>query len=1284
MKRYLVALAIGTLCLLVPGTAAAQSDRGTIAGSVVDSTGAAVAGASVIVRGANTGSVYKTVSTGEGTYRISDIAIGRYDVTVEFPGFKASVQRGVLVQINTVAALNVTLTPGDVKEEVTVQADAPTIQTESSDIGTVVGEKQIEDLPLALNSTGQSFVRSPETFIFLTPGTTGPGTNSDHGSAGIFESKLSGGQNFGTEILLDGASVQRSDGSGASAFDQTAPTVEALTEFKVTTSTPSAQFGHTSGGIESFTTKSGTNRYHGSVFELFRNEALDAMPWNINFQNGIARYDNQQIAAWNQANPTNTANFEKITKKPRDRQNDFGGSLGGPVRIPHLYNGHDKTFFFFAWEQYRNRRALQNDTVTLPSAAERSGDFSALLGPPIAGVTNPCTSGGAVLQGQIFDPSTTQVVGGQTCRLPFPNNQVPVSSTVAQKVLAFMPQPNLGGSGPGGIAGNYLNPTSFDHVITTETSFRIDENLTEKSKLFFSYHSREQYFLNANSFDLPPPLTPGNYNNYYFTHYLRTGWDYLVSPSVLNHLTVGFNRVYTANKSLAVNGSDWEKVLGISGASGDTFPQFSFSGAQYGIGYEGLGDADHKIQVPNALVVADSVSWIRGRHSLRFGFDWRSYQDSVAASLSSSPNYFFTNVQTAFAPPSQQGLANQTGDPFASFLLGQLNSENLTVSSHNSRWGQNYYAGFVQDDFKFRKNLTLNLGLRWDIDTPRHEAAGAQSVFSPTASNPLSPGQPGALIYGKNATGAKTYYKDFGPRVGFAWSPEFVHNTVLRGGYSIYYAQLSYADFGTSLATGTTANPTFQSSDNFSPVTQGTLDSGFPSYPPPTNAKDPTLTTFAAFNGPIYVAPEYGRPGMIQNWDLEIQHQIATDLIFTIGYVGQHGTRLLSNLAQINSTPPTFNYLGNSLGFAVDGSDGNNGPAILSQLGVTVPSWFVAGWGEPQTGGFATVGQLLRPFPQYFTISTSCCLENLGQSTYHALEAKVERRFHNGLNLLASYTFSKTLTDADSAQHTESGFSSHNFGAQNPYNLKGEKSLSYQDIPHTFVLSYLYELPVGPGKRYLNHGVASKIAGGWQVGAVQRYQSGNPTVIEENFNTFNPYFQGEFRFSRIPGVSPFGSGSWSPSQEVTANGGKVITGVSGGVANFGGGWNSSCAENGSGVFQPQATNPSPTPANCAAYLNPNTASLAGGGGYVYGNLPPVVGWWRSPGYMNEDIAIIKRTTIAEGKVFMLKFDLPNAFNRHTFGAIQGGPGDSHFGVPGSGGGVINGPRDIQVTGRFEF
>src|SRR6202011_3070990 len=225
--HWLMGLGVGIVWLLVLGTAAAQSDRGTIAGSILDSTGAAVSGATVTIKGADTGSTYKTVSSSDGVYRVADIAIGRYNITVEAQGFKTSQQKGVLVQISTVAALNITLQPGDVKEEVTVLADAPTLQTESSDMGTVVGTRQIEELPLALSATGQSFLRSPETFVFLTPGTTGPGTGNS--SSGIFLSKLAGGQNLGTEVLLDGISVQRQD--TVSAFDQTAPSVEALNEF---------------------------------------------------------------------------------------------------------------------------------------------------------------------------------------------------------------------------------------------------------------------------------------------------------------------------------------------------------------------------------------------------------------------------------------------------------------------------------------------------------------------------------------------------------------------------------------------------------------------------------------------------------------------------------------------------------------------------------------------------------------------------------------------------------------------------------------------------------------------------------------------------------------------------------------------------------------------------------------------------------------------------------------------------------------------------------------------
>jgi hypothetical protein len=1250
---WLVRLGVGIVWLLVWGTAAAQSDRGAIAGSILDSTGATVGGATVTVTGADTGSTYRTKSTAEGVYRIGDIAIGRYNITVEAQGFKTSQQKGVLVQIGTVAALNITLQPGDVKEEVTVMADAPTLQTESSDMGTVVGTRQIEELPLALSATGQSFLRSPETFVFLTPGTTGPGTGNS--SSGIFLSKLAGGQNLGTEVLLDGISVQRQD--TVSAFDQTAPSVEALNEFKVTTSTPSAQFGRTSGGVESFTTKSGTNAYHGTIFELFRNEALDANSWGNNFVNA-------GITQGNIGCNNTTIPCQPLNRKPRDRQNDFGGSLGGPVRIPHLYNGHDKTFFFFSWEQYRNKLGTTSLT-TVPTDAERGGDFSALLGGD-TGVANPCTPGKNVILGQIFDPSTTKIVGGQTCRSPFPNNKITNISTVVQNVLHYIPSPNTAGE-KNGLQNNFVFNSTSPHIETTMT-FRIDDSVTDKNKLFFSYSSREQNSLNNNP-SIPGPAD-GTYHNRYLTHYTRFGWDYLASSSVLNHFVVGLNRLSTSSIGVSVNGTDWPAKLGISNAFGKVFPTFQFNGNPLGIGYLGVSTGNDDYHYPNSLVVADSISWTKGRHSLRFGGEWRAFQFSVLAGGNTSPNYVFQNYQTAWAP----GQTSTSGDPIASFLLGLPQSENLTVNSHFPRWNQHYYALYVQDDVKVRHNFTANLGLRWDIDTPRHEATGAQSYFSLTAPNPGTPGQLGALVFGKNATGVSAYLKDIGPRIGFAWSPDFMPNTVVRAAYSIYYAPLSYSDFGGFLTSGTSVNPTFSSGDNFTPVQS--LDAGFPAYTPPSNAKDPTLQNFTQ-NSINTLLPSYGRPGMVQNWDVEIQHQITQDLILSIGYVGQHATRLNSGLAQVNTINPKYNFLGAALNFKVDGSDGNNGPAILSQLGITVPSWFVPGW--TAASGDDTIGNLLRPFPQVGQISTNCCLENLGQSTYNALQAKLERRFRNGLNLLASYTFSKTLTDADGSYPFFTNLTSNVFGAQNPFNLRAEKAVSYQDVPQTFVLSYVYELPAGPGKRYLSHGVASKVLGGWQIAGVQRYQSGSPVLINEFANGLpgksgGQYSGSNYRYSLLAGQPLFVSqpAHWTPALNST--------------------WNSGCTGGATpGSFKQATTGAGASNPimNCAGFLDPSQASLAAGGGYVYGDLPQIVSSWRSPVYVNEDFSIIKRTTIRESHAILFKLDIPNAFNRHVFGQVDGNIFDSHFGVPGYGNfagtpTVVNAARQIQATLRYEF
>ncbi len=1221
-----------SLFLTFSGIAArAQSDRGSIAGTVLDSSGGVVANAKVVATDSATSATYSSTTGPTGGYRLYDLRVGIYGVSVSAPGFKTVDKTGVVVQINSTASLDFSLQPGDVKETLTVVADAPGLQTESSEIGTVVDKRQIEELPLALNATGQSHLRSAESFVFLTPGTAGPGTNSDSPSSGIFESKLAGGQNFSTEVILDGASIAHAE--LGSTFDENAPSIEALNEFKVTTSTIPAEFGRTSGGVESFTTKSGTNVFHGTAFDILRNDKMDAKLWTEDL-NG--------------------------TPKPRDHQNDFGGSLGGPVWIPKLYKGHDKSFFFFSWEQYRNNEGTStaSNPSTLPTDAERTGDFSALLGPVLTTgganpqpILNPCDNTPVHL-GQIFDPSTpscpTGFVGG---RVAFPGNKITTLSPVAQKVLSYLKvHPNTAG-GQNGLINNFIF-LSNKPVRDTTMTFRIDQNLGTKDKFFFSYSSRDQEQLNGTP-ALPPPLDSNFYKSR-FSHYLRFGWDRTLSSTLLNHLNLGLNRLNDRSQGTAVTGQDWEKTLGITGASGPGFPQFGFGGSPLGIGYSGFGGGSFDVAIPNSLLVSDSVSWIRGRHSLRMGFEWRHSQYSRISNANTSPNFNFLNLQTAWK-------ANdiQTGDPFASFLLGVPSEESLQISSHNPRWLQNYYVGYLQDDFKFRRDLTFNIGFRYEVDTPRHESLGAQSVLDLAVPNngnaavPISPAVPGALIYGTSATGAKTYYKDFSPRLGFAYAPErlfgWVRQTVIRGGYGIYYTALSYSDFGDSLTSGTTVNPDFRSANGFTSFPAQSLDAGFPSFTPPSNAKDPTL-----LNGgfPNYVASGYGRPGMVQNWSFEIQHQLATDLILSVGYVGTHATRLRSNLVQTNSINPKYYFLGQRLNDPISSAAGQ---ADLASVGITEPSWF-----RPLYGNNEPIGQLLRPFPQYQDIGTSCCLENVGQSTYNALQAKLERRFRNGLNLLAAYTFSKTLTDADTAFPFFSAFASNNFGAQNPFNLKTEKALRYQYTPHAVVLSYLYELPAGPGKRYLSHGVGSKVLGGWEVGGVHRYQSGSP-VIFNSFAQSPPFSGGNFKFSRVPGVPIY-----SPNK-----------------SSFNPAMPTGCSLNADGTFSSLTNN---NYFNCAAFFDQNADSLVAQRGYAFGNLPLTLGNARSEHYFSEDFSIIKRTAISETHSLIFKADIPNAFNRHIFGTLDGnvGPNNSTFGVPKGPRAVINARRQIQLSLRYQF
>ena len=379
----------------------------------------------------------------------------------------------------------------------------------------------------------------------------------------------------------------------------------------------------------------------------------------------------------------------------------------------------------------------------------------------------------------------------------------------------------------------------------------------------------------------------------------------------------------------------------------------------------------------------------------------------------------------------------------------------------------------MEDNIKVTPTLTVNLGFRYDVDEPEREAHGNTSNISLTQPNPGARNLPGVLVFAGSGTGrngnvnerwANIWKKDFGPRIGFAWAPSMFNNKmVFRGGYGIFYGNLQYADFGGFNRTGFQANPSFNSVNGFDPALQ--IDAGLPSYPAPPNL-DPTQLNFT---GPQYTDPSYGRPPMSQNWSVEVQRELAPDMILDVAYVGSHSQNLRSNYDAVNTLNPKYFSLGTSL-FT----------PIGSQSAVPLPY-----------AGFPTnaiVAQALLPFPQYYGFNTDGALENLGQSTYNALQAQLTRRFRNGLNLMASYTWSKTLTDADSALPYFATL--HQGGApQNVFDKQGDKAISNQDLPQNFVISYVYELPFGKNKKFLNSSkVLDRVVGGWSVSGIQRYE----------------------------------------------------------------------------------------------------------------------------------------------------------------------------------------------------
>jgi len=1216
----------GSLALLVMllGLAApawAQLDTGAISGVVTDPAGKVVQGVAITASETSTGTTYSTASSNTGYYVFPSVKVGTYSVKVGASGFKSAVYNGVLVDVGSHVAQNISLTVGAATESVSVVAGAAALETETSEIDANISQEQVADLPLAVSGN----LRSLSTLEFLVPGAVGPGTSS--GGSGFQMTKINGGQEEGSDYLVDGITTNRMQ-NGSGSFDIVAPSVEAVNEFHISLSGLPAELGRTTGGLANFNTKGGTNSYHGAVFDFFKNAGLDANNW---FNNGYI------------AQQGNTAAAQALYKRGADTKNDFGGSLGGPVRIPHIYSGRDKTFFFFAWEQLRySTSAPVSSLIPTPAQLGSNGqyfDFSSFLGGAIPNATTCDGTNKQIYYGEIFDPAVPEVNG---CRgTAFANNHIPIGreSQVAKAVLKYLPTPNLTGG-----TNNYVYDSS-DSLAQTVYSFRIDQNLGINHKIWGFYSSRENTD-QGGGLNLPEPITSGGGGMVdQLGKLYRMGWDWIATPTLVNSLTFGTNRSNNYNKSRAVNmGTNWDSTLGVANGSGPVFPGFEFNGSPF----PSFGENDDAQDVDNTIALNDVAHWQHGAHSLKFGGEMQYHQFSFVSQIGgtcsgTSGCFSYWDNQTA----SDQTYWGQDGNSFAAFLIGQAGTANALKQLDAPRWISHYDALFFQDDWKLRPNLTINLGLRWSMDTPRHEADGNTAILDPTLPNTGAAGYPGALVFAgvgtgrngsKNETWANVYRKDYEPRVGFAWG--ITPKDVLRGSAGFYYGPLVDADFGQGTVQGFTANNTLFTGD---PLSGPMTDAGLPLLPTTPNVSPTQLNGQSA----DLIEKSFGRPAMVGTWTLEDQYQITPNWFVSLGYLGMHSVRLHGLIDYPNDIPLKDLAMGNGLNWwaVAPPPNGWNGPALQPYTGFSCNSGCT--WGESEP-----VEQALRPFPQYGYINEDSYLQNVGQASYDALTAKVEHRFHNGFNVLASYTFSKTLTDADAIQPYYSTLQNQG-GTQNPYDHKAEKAVSNEDIPQNLVVSYLYELPMGKGKQFLANmpKPVDAVVSGWRVSGVQRYLSGQPI----SFFGANgiPGMDNGIRPNRVKSQAAKRSGAFNPFSFKN-------DGTSG--------YNHASGACTTGYW------------NCSAFVDPNpTPGLYVP--YVFGNMPRNSADIRGFGFYDEDLGINKAIPITERIKVDFRGEMFNAFNRHAFNKPDSGVQDDNFGQVTS---TLLGPRNVQFTMRITY
>lgn len=1051
--RFIVVL------LLTLPLAFAQSDRGTLTGTVSDQTGASVPGVEVVLTNMETGVERRTTTTETGNYTIAQVESGQYTVTVEKTGFRKFVQSGVRVQVAQTVRVDISMQVGSTTESVTVTSDASLLKTESAEQSTVITRESINNLPLNFG-TGSGAVRNPLSFVQLAPGTT-VGTWNDI--------RVNGSVNNTFRIILEGQ--DSSSALNPRVSDESQPSVDALQEFTLQTSNFAAEFGQVGGGLFNFTARSGTNQFHGSAYNYMINEFLNSgFPYT---DDGSGRHI-----------------------KSRNRQWDFGGTIGGPVRIPKLYDGKDRTFFFFNYEMFRRVEQRFDGIATVPSQAFRDGDFSAVLTGRNLGSDG---LGRPIMENTIYDPGTNRVVGGRTYRDPFPGNRIPVSQfdPVAKNVQSLIPNPT---SGYSGFVQNFENRYP-NRKIQSIPSIKIDHNITQLMKIS-GYYSSQRTDKDIGRDALPDPISQRR-DLYIKSHTVRINYDYTLKPNMLLHLGVGYQRYKNPDSAPASITQYDAAKLGFKGQFGLGFPRITGIGSNYGgvfvypggqtSGTAGIGPTNRGLYVQDKPTAVASFSYIRGNHAIKTGADWRidTYTNKGEGGVGGV--YGFTERETGL--PATEGMNLQgglIGHPYASFLLGRANSASVSNPS-DPQYRRYAFGMFAQDTWKLRRNLTLDYGLRWDMQPPSRELWRRTSMFAPTVLNPSAGNLPGGMLFEGNGDGrcncvfTDTYPYAIAPRLGVAWriKPKFV----FRGGWGISYGQLTsfnYIGGGNSLGMG------------FNTVGFSTASYGEPAvvfkdglqY----NMNDLLATNYSAglrpqsgqINAPpALIDPNAGRPPRMMNWTLGFQYEALRDLVLEAAYVGNRGAWFRSSgLVELNALRPE-----RILAAGLDIHNAADRALLTSRM--DSPAVIARGFKVPYSGFpvSATLAQTLRPFPQ-FNSNLSPMWAPLGNTWYDSLQLKATKRLSHGLDFTASYTWSKNLATVE-----EQG--GETVPVNDSFNRPNQKTYSKWDQPHVFVISFNYQIPLFLKS---DHAWVRQLLGGWMIGGIGRYSSGTPIRVPQAQN----------------------------------------------------------------------------------------------------------------------------------------------------------------------------------------